>query len=50
VLSAEAYRWENSIQNENVAAAYATLILVLSVVSALLVLRFLRTRKEQLLR
>jgi multiple sugar transport system permease protein len=50
VLSAEAYRWENSIQNEHVAAAYAALILVLSVVSALLVLRFLRTRKEQLLR
>ncbi len=50
VLSAEAYRWENTIQNENVAAAYATLILVLSVVSALFVLRSLRTRKEQLLR
>ena len=32
VLSAEAYRWENTNQNENVAAAYATLILVLSVV------------------
>jgi multiple sugar transport system permease protein len=50
VLAAEAYRWETSNQDENVAAAYASLILVLSVVSALIVLRLLRTRKEQLLR
>lgn len=50
VLAAEAYRWETSNQDENVAAAYASLILVLSVVSAAIVLRALRTRKEQLLR
>jgi len=50
VLAAEAYRWETTNQDENVAAAYASLILVLSVVSAGLVLRLLRTRKEQLLR
>jgi len=50
VLAAEAYRWENTNMDENVAAAYASLILVLSVVSAALVLRLLRTKKEQLLR
>ena len=50
VLAAEAYRWENTNQDEHVAAAYATLILVLSVVSAIGILRFLRTRKEQLFR
>jgi multiple sugar transport system permease protein len=50
VLAAEAYRWENTNQDENVAAAYATLILVLSVVSAIFILRLLRTKKEQLLR
>ena len=50
VLAAEAYRWENTNQDENVAAAYATLILVLSVVSAIVILRALRTKKEQLLR
>ena len=50
VLAAEAYRWENTNQDENVAAAYATLILVLTVVSAIFILRLLRTKKEQLLR
>jgi multiple sugar transport system permease protein len=50
VLAAEAYRWETTNQDENVAAAYASLILVLSVVAAIVVLRLLRTRKEQLLR
>jgi multiple sugar transport system permease protein len=50
VLASEAYRWETSNQDENVAAAYASLILVLSVVSAMIVLRVLRTRKEQLFR
>jgi multiple sugar transport system permease protein len=49
-LAAEAYRWENTNQDENVAAAYASLILVLSLVSAGIILRLLRTRKEQLLR
>ncbi len=50
VLAAEAYRWETTNMDENVAAAYAALILVLSVVSAGIVLRAFRTRKEQLLR
>jgi multiple sugar transport system permease protein len=50
VLASEAYRWETTNQDENVAAAYATLILVLSVVSAIFILRLLRTKKEQLLR
>jgi multiple sugar transport system permease protein len=50
VLAAEAWRWETSYMDENVAAAYASLILVLSVVSAAIVLRVLRTPREQLLR
>ncbi|MGI9111455.1 MAG: carbohydrate ABC transporter permease [Gaiellaceae bacterium] len=50
VLAAEAWRWQTSFMDENVAAAYATLILVLSLVSAALVLRVLRTPREQLLR
>jgi multiple sugar transport system permease protein len=50
VLAAEAWRWQTSYMDENVAAAYASLILVLSLVSAALVLRFLRTPREQLLR
>jgi multiple sugar transport system permease protein len=50
VLAAEAYRWENTNQDANVAAAYAALILVLSVAAAIVVLRTLRTPREQLLR
>jgi multiple sugar transport system permease protein len=50
VLAAEAWRWQEQNQNANVAAAYAALILVLSLVAAALVLRVLRTPKEQLLR
>jgi multiple sugar transport system permease protein len=50
VLAAEAWRWETSYENPNVAAAYASLILVLSVVSAAIVVRMLRTPKEQLIR
>jgi len=50
VLAAEAWRWQTSYMDENVAAAYASLILVLSLVSAGVILRLLRTRKEQLLR
>ena len=50
VLAAEAWRWQDTNQNANVAAAYAALILVLSLVSAALVLRVLRTPKEQMLR
>jgi multiple sugar transport system permease protein len=47
VLTAEAWRWQTSIRNANVAAAYAALILVLSIVSTGLILRFLRTPREQ---
>jgi multiple sugar transport system permease protein len=50
VLAAEAWRWNTSYLDDNVAAAYASLILILSVVSAALVIRFLRTPREQLLR
>jgi multiple sugar transport system permease protein len=50
VLAAEAWRWQTSYMDENVAAAYASLILVLSLVSAGLVLALLRTPKEKLLR
>ncbi len=46
VLAAEAWRWETANQDANVAAAYAALILVLSVISAVLVLGLLRTPKE----
>jgi multiple sugar transport system permease protein len=50
VLAAEAWRWDTSYLDDNVAAAYATLILVLSLVSAAIVIRVLRTPREQLLR
>ena len=50
VLAAEAWRWETANQDANVAAAYASLILVLSVVSAVLVLGLLRTPKERVAR
>jgi multiple sugar transport system permease protein len=50
VLAAEAWRWHTANFDSNVAAAYASLILVLSLVSAALVLRLLRTPKVQLLR
>jgi multiple sugar transport system permease protein len=47
VLAAEAWRWQTSYMDENVAAAYASLILVLSLVSAGLVLGLLRTPREK---
>jgi multiple sugar transport system permease protein len=50
VLAAEAWRWQDANENANVAAAYASLILVLSVVSAALVLGLLRTPREQMQR
>jgi multiple sugar transport system permease protein len=50
VLAAEAWRWQTSYMDENVAAAYASLILVLSIVSAGLVLGLLRTPREKLMR
>ncbi len=50
VLAAEAWRWQTANMDANVAAAYASLILVLSVVSAALVLGVLRTPREQIAR
>jgi multiple sugar transport system permease protein len=50
VLAAEAWRWQDSYMDENVAAAYASLILVLSLASAALVLWILRTPREQMQR
>jgi multiple sugar transport system permease protein len=50
VLAAEAWRWQDNYMDANVAAAYASLILVLSLVSAALVLALLRTPKEKVAR
>jgi multiple sugar transport system permease protein len=47
VLSGEAQRWATDIDNDHVAAAYAGLILVLSIGSTILFLLLLPTREEQ---
>jgi multiple sugar transport system permease protein len=47
VLTAEAWRWQTDLRDPNVAAAYASLILVLTLVSAVLILWALRTPREQ---
>jgi multiple sugar transport system permease protein len=49
-LAGEALRWQSEYLDSHVAAAYALLILVLSLVAATLVVRLLRTPKEKLLR
>ena len=49
-LAGEALRWQGEYLDIHVAAAYALLILVLSLVSAGLVVRLFRTPKEQLAR
>lgn len=46
VLSAEAYRWYYDVRNSNVAAAYAGLILLLSVIATLFFLWLLPVREE----
>ncbi|HET9878251.1 MAG TPA: sugar ABC transporter permease [Candidatus Limnocylindria bacterium] len=46
VLAGEAQRWATDIDNDHVAAAYAGLILVLSLVSTVLFLVLLPTREE----
>jgi multiple sugar transport system permease protein len=46
-LAAQAYNWETALLNPHVAAAYASLILALSLLTATLVLWFLRTPREQ---
>jgi multiple sugar transport system permease protein len=46
-LAQEARRWAVNIDNDNVAAAYAGLILILSIISTLIFLWLLPTREEQ---
>lgn len=46
VLANETYRQYNEFRNPNVAAAYATFILLISMVSAVFYLRTLRTQEE----
>ena len=46
VLAAEAQRWATDIDNDNVAAAYAGLILLLSLIGTILFLVLLPTREE----
>jgi multiple sugar transport system permease protein len=47
VLSEEAVRWANDIDNDHVAAAYAGLILMMSIAATALFLWLLPTREEQ---
>jgi multiple sugar transport system permease protein len=47
VLAGEARLWATSIDNDNVAAAYAAVILILSIVSTIIFLWLLPTRQEQ---
>jgi multiple sugar transport system permease protein len=49
-LATEAWRWQAEYFDSHVAAAYSTLILVLSLVSAGLVVFLLRTPREQMMR
>jgi multiple sugar transport system permease protein len=49
-LALEAWSWQNSYLNPHVAAAYATLILGLSIAAAGALMILLRTRREQLIR
>jgi multiple sugar transport system permease protein len=46
-MAEEAVRWANDIDNDNVAAAYAGLILAMSIGATVLFLRLLPTREEQ---
>jgi multiple sugar transport system permease protein len=50
VLAEQAWRWQTNYLQPGVAAAYASLILVLSLVCAGLAFRVLRTPREQLAR
>jgi multiple sugar transport system permease protein len=47
-LALESWNWQTNYLNPHVAAAYATLILVLSVTAAGIIMLLLRTRREQL--
>jgi multiple sugar transport system permease protein len=46
VLAGEAYFWYNAYQNPGVAAAYAVLILGISVLATLVYLRLMRPKRE----
>lgn len=48
VLVGEAYQWQNAYQNSQVAAAYAVVILLLSVAATLVYLKALNVRRETL--
>lgn len=48
VLVGEAYNWQGAYQNTNVASAYALFILVVSISSTLVYLKFLRVKRETL--
>jgi multiple sugar transport system permease protein len=48
VLAGEAYTWQNENQNYGVAAAYAVLIMVISLAATVVYLKALRVRPEQL--
>jgi multiple sugar transport system permease protein len=48
VLAGEAYTWQNENQNYGVAAAYAVLIMAISLAATAVYLRVLRVRPEQL--
>lgn len=47
LLAAEAYRWYSDYRNANVSAAYAALILALSILSTCIYIAWLRTKPEQ---
>jgi multiple sugar transport system permease protein len=48
VLANETYRWYSDFRNPNVAAAYAVFILALSMISAVIYLRLVRSQVEEL--
>jgi len=49
-LALEAWNWQTAYDNPHIAAAYATLILGLSLAAAAVIIRLFRTRPEQLMR
>ena len=46
VLVGEAYVWQNENQNYGVAAAYAVLVMIISLAATVVYLRALRTKPE----
>jgi multiple sugar transport system permease protein len=49
VLVSEAYQWQYVSQDPGVAAAYAVVVMIVSLAATLVYLRFLRTPREQML-